>query len=79
MAPVLGQTSPEAFTHIFQAPDAASLAPAFQAWLKLDAGMHRFTYQRLREWAPYLSERQHGCPHEGSMVRKTCHDRLPPR
>ena len=23
--------------------------------------------------------RQHGCPHEGSMVRKTCHDRLPPR
>jgi hypothetical protein len=22
---------------------------------------------------------QHGCPHEGSMVRETFHDRLPPR
>jgi hypothetical protein len=50
MAPVLARVYPEAFQMLFNAPNARVAAAGLEAWLQLDRGLHRYTYQELRQW-----------------------------
>ena len=51
MAPVLGRVNPAAFAALLGGKTPEELAREFAGWVKVDAGMHRWIYQRLQAWA----------------------------
>jgi len=50
MAPVLARNCAGAFGVIFGTRDLEALARQYRAWVEMDGAMHRWIYERMKEW-----------------------------
>ena len=51
VAPVLARVNPPLFQSLFGTTDLAKLASDYRLWISMDTPSHRWTYQRLADWA----------------------------
>jgi hypothetical protein len=56
MAPVVGEVCPEVFAKLFGGKGVEELAREYAAWVKLDGGMQRWIFERMKAWAGLREE-----------------------
>jgi len=56
MAPVLARQCGAAFGLLHGTHDLETLSRSFRHWVKMDGAMHRWIYQRMREWTTVPAE-----------------------
>lgn len=56
MAPVVGEVCPEVFAKLFGGKGVEELAREYAAWVKMDGGMQRWIFERMKAWAGLREE-----------------------